>query len=252
VSVVAMTPIIPDQPETPVVLPSRDVVSLWERAIADTTSLSEEERLRVLGRWPVQGLDAHCHERSGAGLDALITKAAEHCEELTGDEARLITRGLGSQPGTAEDPMESLGWPAVLRQKRRDAREEVETARERQARLNAERSSRTSRDNTANARSRLSEDDRRNISFSNRKPGMPWVHQLDGEAETTDTPWGLVLYRTDFASEAEWSHFKDQLIGCTKTALTQVRCSYRRRQLWRIRFVEERSLEAASLEQLCT
>lgn len=229
----------------PVKLPAFELVELWEKAKADPTSLTEEERLRILERWPLDDFNAKCQAICGMALEELLDKAANSPEDLTREEARMLIYGVEKR-SLGDDPnLERLRWPSDLRDLQRKAIAAAETEQDRTALKNAREAQRKGIDRKHEARNILNEDDRKNVVWCNRSS---WAKKLD--QEQPDQEWGFVLYRTCFEDDQSWRKFQQELANLTNVALTLVKDSEGIRKRWKIHYIEERGLEGTSLETL--
>lgn len=74
--------------------PPPETVQLWERAKADPSSLTDDERLRVLERWLLNEFNEKCQAICSHDLDGLLEKAAHSPQGLTDAEAGVIILGV--------------------------------------------------------------------------------------------------------------------------------------------------------------
>lgn len=232
-------------PEQASVQPEQSLIDLWDKAIESSEQLSAEERLRILERWPPDELDQQCWQRCGLAFDDLMRKAVESSTQLTGDEAYIILTGVHQHYSTAADKfLGRFQWPEELRRKRQTAMQLAELDRDRLARENAETARLRATTEKEAALARLSDEDKRNIRDCNK---IPWVTEINVQPYPS---WGFVMFRTDFSDDAEWAEFRKQVEDCVNTALCQVQDGDRIRQHWKIHYVEDKSLENATLSEL--
>lgn len=71
-----------------------DTVILYERAVADPSSLTDEDRRKILHRPPRAEEDARCRDAYGLTFSELVTKAVEHSESLTPKESIFVFSGV--------------------------------------------------------------------------------------------------------------------------------------------------------------
>ncbi|CAG7559984.1 unnamed protein product [Fusarium equiseti] len=68
--------------------------ALYERAVADPSTLSDEERRKVLQRPPQEEEDSLCYDICGSTMSELVTKARRDPASLTYTEADLVIAGV--------------------------------------------------------------------------------------------------------------------------------------------------------------
>ncbi|KAJ4135109.1 hypothetical protein NW768_004726 [Fusarium equiseti] len=68
--------------------------ALYERAIADPSMLSDEERSKILQRLPREEEDSLCYDICGSTMSELVTKALQDPASLTYTEADLVITGV--------------------------------------------------------------------------------------------------------------------------------------------------------------
>ena len=82
-------PYQPPKPKTPVPLP----LDLFNKAVEDTGSLTEQDRLEILDWVPEDEADERCRNVCGMTWQELITTAVEKPENLTSDDTLFIRMG---------------------------------------------------------------------------------------------------------------------------------------------------------------
>jgi hypothetical protein len=227
-------------------------IDKWERAVNenDPSILTTEDRLRMLRRWPLQDANYFCNFYVGLGIDELIKKAAG-TDELTEAEAIII---LNAPFGdcTPEDQKEMTNqsrWSQNTKKKFYDALNLVltEMDTERRARANAEVAfERVKAIRRAHLKN-FSKDDLKNITGCNK---LPWVKALKKHLEQQPA-WGFVCIRTSFGDESAWLKFQEFLIHATESALVFPRNFPSIRPRWKIQWVEDSSVDGASVIDLC-
>lgn len=226
----------------PLLLPPEDSIQLWEKAKLDPSSLTDDDRLLILGRWPLDKFNEQCQKLCGGKtLDEILEKAVNSPQDLTSSDTTVIIHGVGQ--GLSKDPgLDLFKWPSHLRDLFLLAKSVAETERDRTAMQNARGARSRAIKAKSSARHELSEDDRKNIVWSNR---TEWTSKLDPNQE-----WGFALYRTCFNDDDGWEKFKFKLESATKTAFAFVNDSEEISKRWRIHYVEDKELERASIERL--
>lgn len=236
---------VPGLGQQAVLQPPEETVKLWTKAIETPDTLTDDDRTKILNRWPNDESDDLCKSRCGLTLAGLLEKAIQTPSALSLDECNIIRFGVRKTAGEWYSSSNVLDWPADLRTKRRKAFELAENDRDRRARENADAAGNRIRDEIHKAHQRLSHDDRTNIRWSNK---ISWTKEL---WELHEPDWGFVLLRTSFDDDEAWEVFKTQFTDAAMTALWLVKDSERVRAKWRIEWIEDRTLSGANLAQLC-
>lgn len=71
-------------------LPSSAQIQLWEKATTDHDSLTSDERLQVLERWPLKDFNDRCRAICGITFEDLLGKAAQSSRNLTREQANVV------------------------------------------------------------------------------------------------------------------------------------------------------------------
>lgn len=229
----------------PLQLPPQESIQLWEKAKADQTSLTDDERLQILDRWPLDDFNKKCQGICGKTLEELLEKAVNSPKDLTKAESDVIIHGVEKRTLDHDPAMDRLRWPSDLRDLYRTARAAAETDRDRTAIKNAREAGDKSREQKSEARELLSDDDRKNIIWCNRSK---WASRLN--EERPGEQWGFALYRTFFEDDEAWTKFQERLESLTDTAFAFVTDSEEIRTRRKIHYIEDKELEDASIEKL--
>ncbi|KAL4728905.1 hypothetical protein ACLX1H_003307 [Fusarium chlamydosporum] len=84
----------PGKPHWPPLDLDGETRALYEKAVADPSSLSDEERRTILLRPPREEEDSLCHDICGSTMSEIVTKALCDPDSLSYTEARLIASGV--------------------------------------------------------------------------------------------------------------------------------------------------------------
>lgn len=226
-------------------LPPQDTIQLWEKATADPASLTDDEKLQVLERWPLSEFNEKCQAICGKSLEELLEKAVHSPNDLTHAETGVIIYGVEKRTLEHDPTLDRLRWPSDLLTLRREAQKAAETQRDRTAKKHAQEAEDRARDQKDKARELLTEDDRKNIIWCNRSQ---WASKLN--EERPGKRWGFALYRTCFVDDQAWQKFQQNLKSATQTAFAFVKDAEKVRKLWEIYYIEDKELEGASLAKL--
>ncbi|KAF3392549.1 hypothetical protein F1880_008719 [Penicillium rolfsii] len=223
-------------------------IDKWERAVNenDPSILTTEDRLKMLRRWPLHDATYFCDFYVGLSIDELIKKAAG-TDDLTEAEAIIILNTpFGDCTPEDQKEMENQSrWSQNTKKKFHDALAllltEMDT--ERKARANAEIAfERVKAIRRAHVKN-FSIDDLKNITGYNK---LPWVKTLEKHLEQQPA-WGFVFIRTSFGDEAAWLKFKEFFVHATESALVFPRNFPNIRSRWKIQWVEDSSLDGATV-----
>lgn len=232
--------------------PPQENVVKWERAVNenDPSILTTEDRLRMLRRWPLDKANYYCTYYVGSTIDELIQKAAG-TDDLTEAEAIII---LNTPFGdcTPEDQREMTNqnrWSANAKKKFHDALNLIlaEMEAEKRARANAEIAFERIKATRKAELKNFSQDDLRNITGCNK---IPWVKALVKHLEQQPA-WGFVCVRTAFGDDPAWEKFKEFFVHATESALVFPRNFPGIRARWKIQWIEDSSVQDASVIDLC-
>ncbi|KAM0298790.1 hypothetical protein ACHAPM_008216 [Fusarium culmorum] len=196
------------QPRPPLTL-NDTTRQLYERAVADPSSLSEEEQRRILKRLPREEEDSLCHEIYGFTMSELVAKAVQDPDSLSYQESNLLTSTtlIG---GKKEMPGESLRLVRAdmdLRHRASKASMTVDEIAAEKAGW-AKKSAQYSACNAA--REALSGPDF--LTIKNALVHVPWQDHIMNSSASTKTlaPCGFVVfYPKDQGTD--WSTFKEQV-----------------------------------------
>ncbi|KND88574.1 hypothetical protein TOPH_06751 [Tolypocladium ophioglossoides CBS 100239] len=189
------------QGQTPMAL-DETLRALYDRAIADPSSLSDEERRRIAHRPPPEEEDALCRDACGLSMSELLTKAVQNGDSLSYQEARLVTAGvLLKQAGSLFG--ERMKLSETDRYLSLEAEEAVKTEEMVAAQKNAWAVEFRWHAAERAARETLNNQDYRNIKFAMH---VLWQEHVLSLTETTVC--GLVLF---FPKMPEWPSFKEQI-----------------------------------------
>lgn len=222
----------------PLHLPSEETIKLWEKAKSDPPSLTAEERLQILGRWPLDKFNEACQKLCGGRtIDQVLEKAVSSPQDLTRAETTVIIYGV---PLKSLEPDPFLRWPNDIRDLFLLAQKAAETERDRTAKENAQEVQEKAIDQRSAARKLIGMVDRENIIWCNR---AGWASKLDQNQQ-----WGFALYRTCFDDDEAWKNLQQKLESATKAALAFVEDAKKISANWKIHYIEDKELEGASIE----
>lgn len=178
------TPLNINTDRTPLTL-DQSTRTLYNCAITDPSSLTDQERRLITRRPPLEEEDTLCRNACGLSMAELIAKAIDVNGGLTYKEARLLTAGVvQGQPGRL------LSEAARLSPKDRDlTARAMAAARTEDVRAAREVAQRVQQRWTAAelaAAETLSDGDARNIKFAMRVPWQERVLASSGSSSTTD------------------------------------------------------------------
>lgn len=235
----------PESEHEPLRLPSQELIDLWDKAINAPDYLTVEDRQRILGRVQPEA-DNHCKARCGLILDELLNKAVQQPEELSSDETSIIRWGPKElEPLGPSEALRRLRWPAELQQKEDAAVDVAKTETDKQALIDAKQVHSHLEAQKKAALKQLTNDDARNIHNCN---GLKWVQRLDNWPEKS---WGFAFFRTSFGDDAAWETFKERFTEAISISFWAVSKADHIRKTWRIQWIEDKSYNEASLDELC-
>ncbi|KAJ5400882.1 hypothetical protein N7465_011371 [Penicillium sp. CMV-2018d] len=235
--------------------PPQENIDKWERAVKENnySILTSEDRLRMLRRWPLDKANYYCTFYVRSTIDELVQKASR-TDNITEAEATII---LNTPFGdsTPEDQLEMTNqkrWSANTKKKFDDALNLLLTAPE----MNLEKTARTNAEIAFEQIKALrkpelknfSVDDLRNIRGCNM---LSWVKGIEKHLEQQPA-WGFVCIRTSFGEDSSWKKFKEFFVHATESALVFPRNFPSIRPLWKIQWIEDPSMEDASVVDLCS
>lgn len=234
--------------------PPQENIDKWERAVKenDPSIFTNEDRLRMLRRWPLDKANYYCTFYVGSTIDELVQKAAR-TDNLTEAEA-IIVLNTPFGDSTPEDQREMTNqrrWSSNTQKKFHDALELLLTAPE----MNLEKTARTNADIAFDRIKALRKPELKNFSINDLKNitgcnSLPWVEGIEKHLEQQPA-WGFVCIRTSFGEDSSWDTFKEFFIHATESALTFPRNFPSVRPLWKIQWIEDPSMEDASVVDLC-
>ncbi|PHH89145.1 hypothetical protein CDD83_6596 [Cordyceps sp. RAO-2017] len=175
---------------------------LYRRAIADPSSLSDEERRKITHRPPVEEEDSLCREACGLSMGELITKAIQNEDSLSYEEARLVISGVFPNQSAR-----LLHRRVRLSEADRDLTFQAEKAATTEDIYTARKNAKAVRDRWYQAHitasDTLDDDDSENVQHA---MSVPWQNHV---LSLTDTSvCGLVVF---FPDKPEWPAFKEQI-----------------------------------------
>lgn len=177
--------------------------TLYNRAITNPSSLTDEERRIITRRPPPEEEDALCRGRCGQSLSELIKRAIENGDSLTYKESVIIAAGVDSAQNERliHEAARLSATDCELWQRARAAAttEEMKRAQE-----NARNVMKRWGNIQSEASKTLSNDDVRNIQFALR---VPWQEHVLSQTQTAIC--GLLIFFP--RNMPEWPSFKEQI-----------------------------------------
>ncbi|KXG53559.1 uncharacterized protein PGRI_006090 [Penicillium griseofulvum] len=235
--------------------PPQEDVDKWERAVkeVDPSILTTEDRLKMLRRWPLDKADYYCNAYVGSTTDGLVQKAAR-TDSLTEMEAIIIlnTPFGNSIPEDQKYMGNQRWWSPNTKKKFQDALNLLLTVAEmdseKKAHTNAEIIIKRIKALRKPELRNFSIDDLKNITRCNK---LPWVEGVKKHLEQQPA-WGFVCLRTSFGEDSSWEQFKEFFIHATESALVFPLNSPCIWPHWKIQWIEDQSMENASVIDLCS
>ena len=180
-----------------------DTRILYERAVADPSSLTDEDRRKILHRPPQEEEDARCRDACGLTFSELVTKAVEHSESLTSKESTLVFRGVTAGL--------RLNHRLRLSEAEKDLSHKAEAAAKTEdeviAQKNALAAEQRWRAPHSAALEALSDQD---MQLVKRALHVPWQQHVieSGDVNREKAVCGLVLFHP---SAVDWSAYKEKI-----------------------------------------
>lgn len=234
--------------------PPQENIDKWERAVKenDPSILTNEDRLRMLRRWPLDKANYYCTFHVGSTIDELVQKAAR-TDNLTEAEA-IIVLNTPFGDSTPEDQQEMTNqkrWSSNTKKMFHDALELLLTAPE----MDSEKTARTNAEIAFGRIKALRKPELKNFSIDDLKNitgcnMLPWVKGIEKHLEQQPA-WGFVCIRTSFGEDSSWETFKEFFAHAVESALVFPRNFPSIRPFWKIQWIEDLSMEDASVVGLC-
>ncbi|CAF3601625.1 unnamed protein product [Fusarium graminearum] len=206
----AIATIQSSRPPTPPPLTLDDTTrELYERAVADPSSLSEEERRGILQKPHREEEDSLCHDICGFTMPELVAKAVQYPNSLSYLETDLIVRGVSKDRNKKrlDEAMRLIPTDKDLWHKASNA---ATTEDEHVAKKTAW----AKRNEQHNARNAASEifDSSDSIIIKNVLTGVPWQDHIMSSSASTKTlaPCGFVVFYPK-EQAINWSTFKEKM-----------------------------------------
>jgi hypothetical protein len=238
--------------EDSILQPPAEIITFWTRLVENPETLTDEDRLKALSRYPLHETNALCEEKCGLTLDALIDKAIDSPEALSQQECQILRSGYSFRDtkGRWDAPSNIIRWPRDLKLLRLGAMANALTPRDRVAESRAVKRVEAINEAVFQARGKLDASvDVMNIRNANK---LPWVEGiLERVKDAGKVEWGFVAFRTDFGDEKAWKRFTEQIEDAVNTAVWLAKMPERLQGKWKIVWVEEESLKGANVEKLC-
>ncbi|KAA8652734.1 hypothetical protein EYZ11_013039 [Aspergillus tanneri] len=176
--------------------------TLYDRAIADPSSLTDAERRTITHRPPEEEENALCQKACGQSMSELVSRAVQNGDSLSYNEAHLLTAGvIPNQAGRLLSEQARLS--AADRDLTHRAMEAAMTEQMKTARASAQAVQKRWNLARTAAFESLNSDDVRNIQYSFRVPWQEHILAIPGT-----TACGLVVF---FPAVPGWVSFKEQI-----------------------------------------
>lgn len=180
-----------------------DTVILYEHAVADPFSLTDEDRRKILHRPPQEEEDARCRDACGLTFSQLVTKAVEHSESLTFKESTIVFRGVTAGL--------SFGHRMRLSEAEKDLSHRAEAAAKTEDEVVAQKNALAAQQRwrvpqSAALKAFTSQD----MQLVKKALHVPWQQHVieSGDVNRDKAVCGLVLFHP---SAVDWSAYKEKI-----------------------------------------